>query len=407
MPDGYRPAMPQVRDMDELFGTHKVRPHSDTPTARAAVSIPVHSCESATCCDVPKCPADQSSQKCCCQRLGCGLGRVTRHSTTSRTGTGAVSGRSKHLITERSCGDTGCNRDMITSMRARSIRSLTSLSEPNFLHEMAIGLELVSEHVAELELARKTLLSSSRWRGSEVVRVVADEEAAKFLILLDAVRCDRRAQSRKSEQLARFNNHLAKGVYAKICEMRPASYGELLKYVNQLRRRYYLDGPNDVDWIFHNEIEAGREERLYTDYVESDEGTRWHSPKLYDEVVSELGLIASKFDDSIGTSTVVELVAAMVHAGFVNATSLEIVSSIWRSFEPQLNTPWAEVAKRIHLTLIKLYEAGLMGDGISASDERMIMDSWTYPIHAADLTFVEINPLELRDQQNNWHPPDF
>jgi hypothetical protein len=23
MPDGYRPAMPQVRDMDELFGTHR------------------------------------------------------------------------------------------------------------------------------------------------------------------------------------------------------------------------------------------------------------------------------------------------------------------------------------------------------------------------------------------------
>jgi hypothetical protein len=26
MPDGYRPVMPQVRDMDELFGTHTVGP---------------------------------------------------------------------------------------------------------------------------------------------------------------------------------------------------------------------------------------------------------------------------------------------------------------------------------------------------------------------------------------------
>jgi putative transposase len=39
MPDGYRPAMPQVRDMDELFGTHRVRrsnaphlPDSHQPT---------------------------------------------------------------------------------------------------------------------------------------------------------------------------------------------------------------------------------------------------------------------------------------------------------------------------------------------------------------------------------------
>lgn len=281
-------------------------------------------------------------------------------------------------------------------MRPRSIYSLASLPEPQFLQELTTGLELISEHVHELELAVNTLTVSKRWRGSEAIRVFADEEAAKFLILLDAVRCDRRHQLRRSTQLKRFNQHLAKGIYANVCEMRPASYDELLRFIGQLRQRYYLDGPNDVDWIFRNEIEASREEHLYVDYVQSDQGSQWQSPQMYDDVISGFSMAPS--------SAVVQLVAAMVRAGLSTAAGLENVASTWRSFDPRPNMPWSEVATRIHDTLVILYDAKLMASDFSQNDERVIKENWTFPLHGADLSPIDVDPEMLREQQRNWYP---
>jgi hypothetical protein len=41
----------------------------------------------------------------------------------------------------------------------------------------------------------------------------------------------------------------------------PANFAEQVSFANRLRRSHYLDGPNDVDWIFRNGIEAEREEK--------------------------------------------------------------------------------------------------------------------------------------------------
>ena len=87
------------------------------------------------------------------------------------------------------------------------------------------------------------------------------EEAAKYHILLDAVRTDRRATA-FSTQLSRFNDHLAKGLYAGYQSTAPASYGESLAFLERERRELYLDGFNDVDWIFGNDILRERFARI-------------------------------------------------------------------------------------------------------------------------------------------------
>jgi hypothetical protein len=51
------------------------------------------------------------------------------------------------------------------------------------------------------------------------------------------------------------------------CGMRPGTLAELQEYVDNHREEFYLDGPNDVDWIFRNEVLEGREGALYVDYV--------------------------------------------------------------------------------------------------------------------------------------------
>jgi hypothetical protein len=80
------------------------------------------------------------------------------------------------------------------------------------------------------------------------------------------------------------------------------------------------------------------------------------------------------------------------------------VASTWRSFEPQLDMPWSEVATRIHETLVNLYDAKLMASDFSQNDEWMIVESWTFPLHSADLSLTDVDPETLREQQRNWHP---
>src|SRR6266511_1223259 len=152
-------------------------------------------------------------------------------------------------------------------MRARAARSLSTLSDAKLFQQLAMGMTLLAEHARTLERSVATLLEAKQIRGAAPLRALAEEEAAKFLILLDVARCPRK-QGIRSKQLDRFHNHLAKGIYARVTEIRPATYGEVRKYVNVLRLSHYLDGPNDVDWIFRNEIEAQREEGLYVDFIE-------------------------------------------------------------------------------------------------------------------------------------------
>lgn len=57
---------------------------------------------------------------------------------------------------------------------------------------------------------------------------------------------------------------------------------EAKRHVDRERRTLYLDGPNDIDWIFRNDITQRREEAMYLDYVAyrdhfHDEHV-WYSP---------------------------------------------------------------------------------------------------------------------------------
>jgi len=156
-------------------------------------------------------------------------------------------------------------------MRPRRAYKLASLGRPALLEAVAEGMGLLVEHVGALERAAERLRSEETPRGVEAITAIADEEAGKFLILLDVARCAYLDAAKKRDQLKRCADHIAKGIYARVADIRPADFSELVRYVDLLRRSYYLDGPNDVDWLFRNEIMAEREERLYVDYVETDE----------------------------------------------------------------------------------------------------------------------------------------
>ena len=97
-------------------------------------------------------------------------------------------------------------------------------------------------------------------------------------------------------------------------------FADLRRYVNQKRDEFYLDGPNEVDFIMRNSILQRREEFICVDYVEHDrEGHRWTTPETRDRGE----MIAFEFSVS---PWVPRLVAAMNACGLGAGHRLHLVS---------------------------------------------------------------------------------
>src|SRR6516162_3273491 len=101
-------------------------------------------------------------------------------------------------------------------MNPKATHELAKLAPNEFFPAVARGLELVNENVETLVVDAETLCKAGRYRGGRILKAFAEEEAAKILILLDAVRCpidtgpDRANLLR---QLKSFNGHIEKGIY--------------------------------------------------------------------------------------------------------------------------------------------------------------------------------------------------
>lgn len=278
---------------------------------------------------------------------------------------------------------------VLRDMQSRRTAKLASWSEPDLLGALAEGLRLLAEHTAALDSAAGSLTGAQAVRGARALQTIADEEAAKYLILIDVARCARRPQADKSRQLKRFHNHLAKGIYARSADWSVSRFGELIGRVDDLRQSHYLDGPNDVDWIFRNEVEAEREDSLYVDFVETDVGSDWRSPALFDHV-------------AISTSSrVVQLVGAMDRAGFTTTAGLSIVAEVWNGFLPDAPVRWEELRARILDTLTRGTADGLT---VAPADAATIVDSWTFPLHHVTLDHVNVALDDLRRRQAEWTP---
>ena len=152
----------------------------------------------------------------------------------------------------------------------RAIKNLCQLPDDALFKEVETGISHIMDVVNRLDTAAEELHGTGRHYPSRVLEYFAAEEAAKVLILVDAVRCPKNKGEEKSRTLGYFYDHIAKGIYAKVCDWRPIDLAEVRKGVDDERREFYLDGPNDVDWIFPNSIAERRENRLYVGYVCED-----------------------------------------------------------------------------------------------------------------------------------------
>ena len=137
-----------------------------------------------------------------------------------------------------------------------AIKDLLRLSDDRLFEEVATGIRYIIGHAEGLESIAVRLIAIGEHRGAAIVRALAEEESAKVLILVDLVRCPRNDRDGRSRTVAAFSDHLAKEIYADSCGWRPVDFAEVRRIVNRERRPYYLDGPNDVDWIFSNDAKT-------------------------------------------------------------------------------------------------------------------------------------------------------
>jgi AbiV family abortive infection protein len=272
-------------------------------------------------------------------------------------------------------------------VQARALKRVAQLPKPARLEVIAEGLGLLAEHVSKLRDDVHQLAEAQRPRGFAALAAQADEEAAKALILLDVVRMGWRDQDLVQRQVRRFYDHLARRIYAEVAEMRPATFGEVRELVDSMRPALYLDGPNDFDWIFRNQLLARREEQLYVDYVHDEDGDRWVTPAAYADI-------------RFGYSTpVLDLVVAASNVGLCSRHGLEVAATVWKGVAFDDSTHWVEVEARNREVLEQLEGRGLMLPQATPEDAWRVVDRWTFPLGALELEEMPVTLQELQAER--------
>jgi AbiV family abortive infection protein len=279
-------------------------------------------------------------------------------------------------------------------MRTKAIQDLAQLPDEELFAVVATGTSLCLANAKRIEADAEFLGNEKKRRGSEILRLASQEEAAKVLILLDAIRCPKERSAEFSRQLQYFNQHLAKGIYAEYFGTKPATFREVRELVEIERREYYLDGPSGVDWIYYNEILSRREGTIYVDYVDTDGDHRWLDPLKYEE----LGLPFARTQNSA-----LRVCDALERAGSLRPEGLAVMANSWREVAMTDDFRWVDVRERnLHMLSELASRGGLRSE---AGDVVLtIANDWLFPLWSLDLSTKKVDKRDLREIQKQWSP---
>ena len=240
------------------------------------------------------------------------------------------------------------------------------------------------ENVETLSTDADTLCEAGRERGGRILKAFAEEEAAKILILLDAVRCpidtgpDRAILLR---QLKAFNGHVEKGIYVQYVDWRPATFEGAERYASRERSTTFINSSDYEAWIERNKILQDREDLIYVAYMKAYDKEYWNSPLLYPADLARL-------DCNTGVSGILRLVGAMKRSGFFCEGGVREIANIWRAVRMKPDFHIWEIEKLNKQTLQALESAGLFSDPTN-EDFGAIIDRWLFPLYGVDLRPIQ------------------
>ena len=275
---------------------------------------------------------------------------------------------------------------------SRQFHLLANVSKTKVFGTLGEGMDAVASHVETLVGAAIRSGDAGDGLAAKILIAIAREEAGKFLVLLDAARVPYNKKARMTSQLNRAGDHLAKSLYVEMADVCAATLSGVERYLAEARRSHYLDGPNDADWIFRSRALADREDVMYVDYQETDEGCSWHQPSV------------SHFGTRLYVSQVCHLVADMHAAGFCDPAGLEVVNRVWKDVVPTNgsdgsdDTHWADIKSRNVYTLEQFLVAGVVAE-IEEVASRRIVNHWTFPLHSLDLTPIKTKKSVVEERR--------
>lgn len=283
-------------------------------------------------------------------------------------------------------------------MCVKAIGDLAQLPDADLFAEVEQGASLCVANTKRIAEDYLFLANEKRPRGAEILRLASEEEASKVLILIDAIRCPRAESCNDfARQLKYFNDHLAKGIYAEYCGLNPVTFGEVKRWVDLERKKFYLDGPNDVDWIFYNDILRRREETIYVDYVESDGKHWWHDPTQLEELRVRFVMSAR--------NPVLRLMNALNDAGCLASPALKVIAEIWRPVALDEDFSWDAARELNVITLEAMKKQGVLKDQDQAQEAcSVIANEWLFPLYPLDLRKENVDKKELAEVRKRWHP---
>ena len=272
-------------------------------------------------------------------------------------------------------------------MEARALKSILSLPLAERFEIVSEGLFHLCEHVETLRGAVQTLIDSEQPRGAAILDGAAIEETGKVFVLLDWARAGSSRQAAQKRTLSQFYDHVARGIQARLADLRPFDFEDAASLVERMRVSHFLDGPTDADWVFRNEIEAEREQALYVDYVRFDDGAQWVSPEDRDS----MALWAP--------STVTRYVGSLRRTGLFTSDGLRLAGSAWKNAQMQSGMRWAEARRRNLQIAEALDTAGLTDPEVTQDDFAVLIDRWGFPLFDLDLTRRDVPTSELDEQR--------
>ena len=283
----------------------------------------------------------------------------------------------------------------------RAIKTLCQLPDAALFKEVETGIRHVMDAVNRLDTAAEELHGAGRHYPSRVLEYFAAEEAAKVLILVDAVRYPNNKGEEKSRTLGYFYNHIAKGIYAKVCDWCPVDLAEVRKGVDDERRELYLDGPNDVDWIFPNSIIERRENRLYVGYFCEDTEENNHGEGYWTSPLNDDFRVSESF--RYRRPSVVELARALYQTNATTSDGLSVIAGTWRNVDVRDEMRFDELERLNRGTLEALNDLGVLAPALAQVQATVEM-RWIYPLWTLGLRMLEVEKKELLEEQQRWHP---
>jgi AbiV family abortive infection protein len=265
-------------------------------------------------------------------------------------------------------------------------RDLLQLSPDDFLTTVSEGLPLILDNAKRLWAEASLASHVGAQRGACILQAFAEEEAAKGMMLLDALRCPASMRDNYLRLLKGFDQHVPKGVYVRYYVTSPADMVEVRQIVDTYRQGFAREGEYG-EYILPNEITMSRESQLYVSYVRYDDGSHhWSSP-------------SEPFHFSFhNRSNVIHLLEAFQRVSLFEPKELRAFREYWQAFafvdignDPMSDAllssiRWPQLTKLNYDMLRTLYQQGYLNPEWTQEDQQAIYHFLLFPLYAFDLT---------------------